>query len=134
MPLEIEILAAGVRAEGGEDGSAAALRRAARAALRAVGAEDGHMAISLVAPEEIRMLNHRHRRCDRATDVLSFPVDGGARSVGPRELGDVVICPEHTTDLEEAVVHGTLHLLGMDHEVDNGEMLALQAQIMQWLR
>ena len=44
----------------------------------------------------------------------------------PRELGDVVICPEHTLDVREAVVHGMLHLLGMDHEHDDGEMLALQ--------
>ena len=53
---------------------------------------------------------------------------------GPRELGDIVICPEHTTDLREAVVHGTLHLTGMDHEVDDGEMLALQAELMRWVR
>jgi probable rRNA maturation factor len=41
-----------------------------------------------------------------------------------------VICPEHTTDLPEAVVHGMLHLLGMDHESDDGEMLALQADLL----
>jgi probable rRNA maturation factor len=52
----------------------------------------------------------------------------------PRELGDVVICPEHTEDLLEAVVHGVLHLTGMDHETDDGEMLALQAEIMGWIR
>ena len=49
-----------------------------------------------------------------------------ARRPGPRELGDVVICPEHTEDLTEAVVHGVLHLCGYDHETDDGEMLALQ--------
>ena len=42
-----------------------------------------------------------------------------------------MICPEHTTDLDEAVVHGVLHLVGMDHETDAGEMLALQARILQ---
>ena len=51
-----------------------------------------------------------------------------ARRPGPRELGDVVICPEHTADLREAIVHGVLHLTGMDHETDDGEMLALQAR------
>ncbi len=51
-----------------------------------------------------------------------------------RELGDVVICPEHTTDLVEAVIHGVLHLTGMDHETDDGEMLALQAEIRSWLK
>ncbi|HEX3693640.1 MAG TPA: rRNA maturation RNAse YbeY [Solirubrobacteraceae bacterium] len=48
----------------------------------------------------------------------------------PRELGDVVICPEHTADLREAIVHGALHLVGMDHETDDGEMLALQAELL----
>jgi probable rRNA maturation factor len=65
--------------------------------------------------------------------VLSFPVDEAGESYGPRELGDVVICPEHTTDLVEAVVHGVLHLCGYDHETDGGEMLALQDRIMERL-
>ncbi len=51
---------------------------------------------------------------------------------GTRELGDIVICPEHTADLREAIVHGALHLVGMDHETDEGEMLALQAEILSW--
>ncbi len=68
------------------------------------------------------------------TDVLSFGVDEDGDPAGPRELGDIVICPEHTTDLREAVVHGTLHLTGMDHEVDDGEMLALQSELMRWIR
>jgi probable rRNA maturation factor len=66
--------------------------------------------------------------------VLSFPVDEGGVVVGERELGDDVICPEHTEDLLEAVVHGVLHLTGMDHETDEGEMLVLQAEIMGWMR
>ena len=71
----------------------------------------------------------------RPTDVLSFPVDGADRlALGERELGDVVICPEHTDDLTEAVVHGVLHLVGMDHETDDGEMLALQAEVLAWVR
>jgi probable rRNA maturation factor len=63
--------------------------------------------------------------------VLSFPVDGAGPAAGPRELGDVAICPAHTTDLTEAAVHGVLHLCGYDHEADDGEMLALQASIMR---
>ena len=63
--------------------------------------------------------------------MLSFPIDGPrTRSPGPRELGDIVICPEHTADLREAIVHGALHLTGMDHETDDGEMLALQREIL----
>jgi probable rRNA maturation factor len=67
--------------------------------------------------------------------VLSFPIDGeDAPDAGPRELGDVVICPEHTENLAEAVVHGVLHLCGYDHEADSGEMLALQDRVMEELR
>jgi probable rRNA maturation factor len=65
--------------------------------------------------------------------VLSFPIDEAAEAAGPRELGDVVICPEHTHDLAEAVVHGVLHLCGYDHEADDGEMLALQARVLESL-
>jgi probable rRNA maturation factor len=62
--------------------------------------------------------------------VLSFPIDGAGPAAGPRELGDVVICPAETEDLAEAVVHGVLHLCGYDHEADAGEMLALQDRVM----
>jgi probable rRNA maturation factor len=91
---------------------------------------EGHLAVALVSPKEIRRLNRRHRGIDGPTDVLSFPVDGPGSSAGPRELGDVVICPEHTEDLTEAVVHGVLHLCGYDHETDSGEMLSLQDRVL----
>jgi len=106
------------------------LRPAAEAALQAAGLEDGHLNIELVDAERMRELNRRFRKRDSATDVLAFPVDGPEPSVGPRELGDVVICPEHTHDLEEAVVHGILHLAGYDHDRDSGEMLALQRRVL----
>ena len=83
--------------------------------------------------ERIRRLNREHRDRDSTTDVLSFPVDEDGAAAGPRELGDVVICPEHTENLAEAVVHGVLHLCGYDHETDAGEMLALQDRIMDRL-
>ena len=101
----------------------------ARAALEAVGVQEGHLAITLVDSERIHELNREHRDIDRPTDVLSFPVDGVGPAPGPRELGDVVICPEHTEDIPEAVVHGVLHLCGYDHETDQGQMLALQDEI-----
>ena len=91
------------------------------------------MAVTLVDEQRIRELNREHRELDRPTDVLSFPVDEAAPATGPRELGDVVICPAHTEDLTEAVVHGVLHLCGYDHESDSGEMLALQDRIMERL-
>jgi probable rRNA maturation factor len=86
-----------------------------------------------VPAAEIRSLNRRHRGIDRATDVLAFPVDEKGRVGGPRELGDVVICPEHSEDLTEAVVHGVLHLCGYDHETDDGEMLELQRRVLAGL-
>lgn len=103
-------------------------------ALASAGIEEGHMAVEFVDADRIRTLNREYRNIDRPTDVLSFGVDEDGDSAGPRELGDIVICPEHTSDLREAVVHGTLHLTGMDHEVDDGEMLALQSELMRWVR
>ena len=92
------------------------------------------MAVALVGEDEIRRLNREHRGRDAPTDVLSFPVDEAGPVAGPRELGDVVICPEHTEDLVEAAVHGVLHLCGYDHEADSGEMLALQDRVVGELR
>ena len=83
--------------------------------------------------DEIRRLNREHRGRDRPTDVLAFPVDEAGVAMGPRELGDVVICPQYTEDLVEAVVHGVLHLCGYDHETDAGEMLAAQARVLEQL-
>jgi probable rRNA maturation factor len=98
------------------------------------GVADAHLALALVGADEIRRLNREHRGRDRPTDVLSFPVDELGPAAGPRELGDVVICPEHTEDLTEAVVHGVLHLCGYDHEVDDGEMLVLQRSVLEGLQ
>jgi probable rRNA maturation factor len=103
-------------------------------AAASAGIEDGHLAVEFVAAERIAELNGEHRGKAGPTDVLSFPVDKAGMAAGPRELGDVVICPEHTEDLLEAVVHGVLHLTGMDHEQDEGEMLVLQAEILGWIR
>ncbi len=111
-------------------GAEAQLRAPAEAALAAAGVGEGHLAVALVAEQEIQRLNREHRGRDRPTDVLSFPIDETGPAAGPRELGDVVICPEHTEDLAEAVVHGVLHLCGYDHETDAGEMLALQDRVM----
>ena len=66
----------------------------------------------------MRTLNYAARGVDEATDVLAFPIDDQPHETGPRELGDVFICPEKATDVTEAAVHGTLHLCGFDHETD----------------
>lgn len=109
------------------------LRRLVETACAAADVTDGHVAITIVDADAIHALNREHRGKDKPTDVLSFPIDGAGPVAGPREIGDVVICPEHTVSLREAVVHGILHLVGFDHETDDGEMLAVQAQILQWL-
>jgi probable rRNA maturation factor len=113
------------------------VREAAVLAAASAGVDDGHVAVEFVDPERIATLNAEHRGKEGPTDVLSFPIDELDESwvgTGVRELGDVLICPEHTEDLLEAVVHGVLHLTGMDHETDEGEMLALQAEILGWVR
>jgi probable rRNA maturation factor len=121
-------------------GSALPESRVAEAAAYAAasaGVDDGHVAVEFVDPERIAELNAQWRGKTGPTDVLSFPVDEAGAVAIPaaiRELGDVVICPEYTQDLVEAVVHGVLHLTGMDHETDEGEMLTLQAEIRSWLK
>lgn len=106
------------------------LRRLCERAAGSAGVEDGHVAIEFVDARRIGELNSRYRGRSRPTDVLSFPIDGATPVGAGRELGDVVICLEHTSDVREAVVHGMLHLLGMDHETDGGEMLALQRELL----
>ena len=102
-------------------------------ALSSAGIDEGHAAVEFVDQDRIRELNRDHRAVDEPTDVLSFGIDEDYAPAGPRELGDIVICPAYTSDLREAVVHGVLHLVGMDHETDGGEMLALQAELLRWL-
>jgi probable rRNA maturation factor len=124
--LEVEVI--------GDALAADRVEQLAALALASAGVEDGHLAVEFVDAARIAELNAQHRGKPEPTDVLSFGVDELGDAFGPRELGDVVICPEHTEDLEEAVVHGVLHLTGMDHETDDGEMLALQAEILGWVR
>jgi probable rRNA maturation factor len=110
------------------------LRPAVAAALKAAGVVEGHLSVEIVGADRVRELNREHRGKDAATDVLAFPIDGPGPVAGPRELGDVAICPEHCSDVTEAAVHGVLHLCGHDHETDEGEMLALQASVIAGLR
>jgi probable rRNA maturation factor len=138
--LEIEVIGIeGVVPDGGREAgsvlpTAGELERLCSLAIASAGIDDGHVAIEFVDAGRIRELNREYRQIDAPTDVLSFAVDGDGDSAGPRELGDIVICPEHTEDLREAVIHGALHLTGMDHETDDGEMLALQAELLRWAR
>jgi probable rRNA maturation factor len=148
--IEVEVFGAGVPSEwlAHEE-----VERLCALALASAGVRDGHLAVEFVGAERIGELNATYRGKEGPTDVLSFPIDGAEPGdthskhaemapVGdcdpteyrvPRELGDIVICPAHTLDLREAVVHGALHLVGMDHETDEGQMLAVQAEILRWV-
>jgi probable rRNA maturation factor len=126
--LEIEVLG-----RGGPVLPLEEIERLLALALASAGIESGHVAIEFVGAERIAELNGIYRARAGPTDVLSFPIDGSDPAPGPRELGDIVICPEHTADLREAIIHGALHLAGMDHETDDGEMLAVQREIMAWV-
>ena len=137
--IEVEILgAAPVARESADAGSARAtsapsneeIRQLCALTTRSVGLDYGHLAVEFVDARRIAELNGLYRSKPEPTDVLSFPVDGVGPVGGERELGDVVICLEHTSDVREAVVHGVLHLLGMDHETDHGEMLELQHELL----
>jgi probable rRNA maturation factor len=138
--LDVEVVGAGLAPHAPP---AAEIERLLALALASAGIEDGHVAVQFVGPDEIAQLNVRHRGREGPTDVLSFPIDGepagagaprGQGPAGAVELGDVVICPAHTVDVREAIVHGALHLTGMDHERDEGEMLALQRELLVWDR
>jgi probable rRNA maturation factor len=95
-----------------------AVRELARTVLDAQHVGGGDLGIAFVGPDEMRELKREHLGIDEATDVLSFPIDGtGAVPEGvPRQLGDVVICPQVVGDeWRRPLVHGLLHLLGFDH-------------------
>jgi probable rRNA maturation factor len=126
--LEVEVIGDG----GAGAPSHADVERIVGIAFASAGVAEGHVAVEYVDADRIASLNREFRGRPMPTDVLSFPVDGDGPAAGPRELGDIVICPAHTEDLREAILHGALHLTGMDHETDDGEMLALQAELLTW--
>ena len=131
MALDVEVI--GIESIAPADPTVTEIEELCSLAMSSAGIAEGHMAVEFVDEERIRELNRDYRRIDEPTDVLSFGVDQDGASAGPRELGDIVICPAQTADLREAIVHGALHLSGMDHETDDGEMLALQSELMRWV-
>jgi probable rRNA maturation factor len=89
-----------------------------RRVLGAEGIDEGDLGVSIVPPDEMRALKREHLGIDEPADVLSFPIDGRDElpAVLPRQLGDVVLCPEVVGDAWRGpLVHGLLHLLGYDH-------------------
>ena len=103
----------------------------------------GELAVALVGDQKMRALNRRYRRTDRPTDVLSFPATPGPWPLapGPRPLGDIVIATGVArrqaraaghplgTELRRLALHGLLHVLGYDHERDDGRMARLERRL-----
>jgi probable rRNA maturation factor len=89
-----------------------------RSVLHGEGIEDGELGLQLVGPDEIRALKRDHLGVDEETDALAFPLDGRdpVPEGLPRQLGDVVLCPQVVGEAWRApLVHAVLHLVGYDH-------------------
>jgi len=121
--------------------SAAGLRRFLERARKAAGVA-GEVHVLLAGDKTLRRLNREFRGKDKATDVLSFPAGASTVFFGERELaGDLAISLEtagrqaraygHSLEDEVKVLmlHGVLHLAGMDHETDGGEMAEREAEL-----
>ena len=99
----------------------------ARRVLAAEGVDAGELGLVFVGPDESRSLKHEHLGIDEATDALAFPIDAldDLPNGLPRQLGDVVVCPQVVGDDWQApLVHAVLHLVGYDH---GAEMEAREA-------
>jgi probable rRNA maturation factor len=89
-----------------------------RSVLQNEGIDDGELGLQLVGPDEIRVLKRDHLGVDEETDALAFPLDGRdpVPEGLPRQLGDVVLCPQVVGVAWRApLVHAVLHLVGYDH-------------------
>ena len=117
-----------------------AIRDTLRRASRELEVGAGEVVVRIVTPEGMRQLNGRWRGRDEATDVLSFPMDA-VDPEGARHIGDIALClaaagdqarrRRHSLAREASLLalHGLLHLLGYDHDADDGEMDALERRL-----
>jgi probable rRNA maturation factor len=102
----------------GREVDEAAATELARSVLAGEGVDAGELGLAFVGPDESRELKREHLGIDEATDALAFPIDGlSALPDGvPRQLGDVVVCPDVVGDeWRRPLVHALLHLVGFDH-------------------
>lgn len=102
----------------------------ARRVLAGEGVDAGELGLVFVAPDESRALKHEHLGIDEATDALAFPIDvlDELPEGMPRQLGDVVVCPQIVgEEWRRPIVHAVLHLVGYDHgdEMEAREALHL---------
>ena len=112
------------------------------AVLKSFDQESSALSIAFVSPREMRLINRNYHGHDYATDVLSFCYEGEEVDAIPF-LGEIVIAPEVAftqavrrqtsldQELRRLLVHGVLHLLGYDHEVDRGRMNRIQAKLVR---
>jgi probable rRNA maturation factor len=102
----------------------------ARRVLAAEGIEAGELGLVFVGPDESRALKQEHLGIDEATDALAFPIDvlDALPDELPRQLGDVVMCPQVVGEAWRApLVHAVLHLVGYDHGAEMEAREALHA-------
>ena len=111
--IEVEV----VNRSGTEVDEAAAVELA-RAVLAGEGVASGELGLAFVGAEESRSLKQEHLGVDEPTDALAFPIDGlsALPEDMPRQLGDVVVCPEVVgAEWRAPLVHALLHVVGYDH-------------------
>lgn len=112
------------------------LARFARRAQKLAGVS-GEVAVLITGSQQLRKLNRRYRRKDKATDVLSFPrEDGGDIAISAQIAARNALRYGHAAadELKILVLHGMLHLAGYDHESDEGQMAAREATLRKRLK
>jgi probable rRNA maturation factor len=117
--------------------SPARVRSVLSRAARAARARAGEVSVLFCADGRMRSLNRRYRGKDRSTDVLAFPAGPAAQGF----LGDIVVSVPYAgrearrrseppaREVDRLLVHGLLHLMGYDHETDDGQMEALEGRV-----
>lgn len=117
------------------------VRRRVSEIARAAGTRAAEVSVLLCGDRRMRTLNRRYRGLDRPTDVLAFPARNGGAF-----LGDIAICVPYASrqarrageplsrEVGRLLLHGLLHLMGYDHERDQGEMDGLEAKLQRRLK